>query len=84
MAERSPTPARYLSTMPLRRRKNEQRDPFSHLQGERNDAESGEPWYLTETTGELEVQAGISSNLRHDDLDAQSGDEHVDPDLPDD
>jgi hypothetical protein len=70
--------------MPLRRRKNEQRDPFSHLEDDRNDAESGEPWYLTETTGELEVQAGISSNLRRDDLDASSGAERSEPERPDD
>jgi hypothetical protein len=70
--------------MPLRRRKNEQRDPFSHLEGERQDAESGDPWYLTETTGELEVQAGISSNLRRDDLDASAGGEHPEPERPDD
>jgi hypothetical protein len=70
--------------MPLRRRKNEQRDPFSHLEGERQDAESGDPWYLTETTGELDVQAGISSNLRRDDLDAASGSDHPEPERPDD
>ena len=70
--------------MPLRRRKNEQRDPFSHLEGERQDAESGDPWYLTETTGELDVQAGISSNLQRDDLDASAGGEHPEPERPDD
>lgn len=70
--------------MPLRRRKNEQRDPFSHLEGERQDAESGDPWYLTETTGELDVQAGISSNLRRDDLDAAAGSDHPEPERPDD
>jgi hypothetical protein len=59
--------------MPFRRRKNEQRDPFSHLSGDREAAESGTPWFLGGDTGEeLAVEAGISSNLRDDDLDTEA------------
>ena len=51
------------------RRKNQDRDPFAHLAGERGDAESGSPWFLDADDGpELDVQAGISSNLRNDDV----------------
>jgi hypothetical protein len=45
------------------------RDPFDHLAAERRAAESGEPWFLTPDEGpELDVEAGISSNLRDEDL----------------
>jgi hypothetical protein len=45
------------------------RDPFGHLQDERAQAESGDPWFLAPDDGpELDVQAGISSNLSEDDL----------------
>ncbi|HLM28331.1 MAG TPA: hypothetical protein VK360_00285 [Acidimicrobiales bacterium] len=51
------------------RRKNRDRDPFAHLAGERVDAESGSPWFLDPDDGpELDVEAGISSNLRDDDV----------------
>ena len=46
------------------------RDPFEHLADERRAAESGEPWFLGADDGpELDVEAGISSNLGDDDLD---------------
>jgi hypothetical protein len=58
--------------MPFGRRKHESsksRDPFEHLADERHAAES-DPWFLGPDSGpELEVEAGISSNLRDDDLD---------------
>jgi hypothetical protein len=45
------------------------RDPFDHLADERSAAESGEPWFLGPDDGsELDVEAGISSNLRDEDL----------------
>ena len=45
------------------------RDPFGHLHDERAQAESGDPWFLAPDDGpELDVQAGISSNLSEDDL----------------
>jgi hypothetical protein len=51
------------------RRKQQNRDPFEHLAEERQQAESGDPWFLEPDEGpELDVQAGISSNLSHDDL----------------
>jgi hypothetical protein len=56
--------------MGFRRRKKEDRDPFAHLEAERQEAESGTPWFLgTEGANDLDIQAGISSNLRDDDLD---------------
>lgn len=55
--------------MAFRRRKNEDRDPFAHLAPDREEAESGTPWFMGADTGpELEVEAGISSNLRDEDL----------------
>ena len=46
------------------------RDPFEHLADERRAAESGEPWFLgADDRAELDVEAGISSNLVDDDLD---------------
>jgi hypothetical protein len=55
--------------MGFRRRKNEDRDPFAHLADDREAAESGTPWFIGADTGpELEVEAGISSNLRDEDL----------------
>ena len=48
----------------------EDRDPFGHLADARREAESGEPWFLGPDDGpELDVQAGISSNLRDEDID---------------
>jgi hypothetical protein len=45
------------------------RDPFDHLADERRAAESGEPWFLGPDDGpDLDVEAGISSNLRDEDL----------------
>jgi hypothetical protein len=50
------------------------RDPFGHLQDERAQAESGDPWFLAPDDGpELDVQAGISSNLEQDDLKPPAG-----------
>jgi hypothetical protein len=51
-------------------RTGDERDPFAHLEGERNDAESGSPWFLDgdDDAPELDVQAGISSNLDRRDL----------------
>lgn len=47
------------------------RDPFEHLQEEREKLEEGEqPWFLADEdeVDELRVEAGISSNLAEDDL----------------
>jgi hypothetical protein len=58
--------------MPFGRRKHDSksRDPFEHLADERRAAESGEPWFLDhDDEPELDVEAGISSNLRDEDLD---------------
>lgn len=45
------------------------RDPFDHLADERRAAEA-EAWFLQPDDGpELDVQAGVSSNLSDDDLD---------------
>jgi hypothetical protein len=45
------------------------RDPFEHLADERRAAESDEPWFLGHDDGpELDVEAGISSNLHDEDL----------------
>jgi hypothetical protein len=45
------------------------RDPFEHLADERREAES-EAWFLQPDDGpELDVEAGISSNLDDDHLD---------------
>jgi hypothetical protein len=45
------------------------RDPFDHLAGEREEAESS-AWFLEpDDAPELDVQTGISSNLSEDDLD---------------
>ncbi len=44
------------------------RDPFAHLQDDRDQAEE-EPWFLAPDDGpELHVETGISSNLSEDDL----------------
>lgn len=52
-----------------RRRKQQNRDPFDHLADERRRAESETPWFLEQDDGpELEVQAGISSNLTDADV----------------
>jgi hypothetical protein len=49
---------------------DEERDPFGHLADARREAESGEPWFLGPDDGpELDVQAGISSNISDEDLD---------------
>jgi hypothetical protein len=45
------------------------RDPFDHLADERRAAES-DAWFLQpDDAPELDVQAGVSSNLSDDDLD---------------
>jgi len=45
------------------------RDPFAHLSDDRDDAESGDPWFLApDDEPELHVETGISSNLSEDDL----------------
>lgn len=59
--------------MPFGRRKHDSsksRDPFEHLADERHAAESGEPWFLShDDEPDLDLEAGISSNLRDEDLD---------------
>jgi hypothetical protein len=53
-----------------RKRDSKSRDPFEHLADERRAAESGEPWFLgPDDAPQLDVEAGISSNLRDEDLD---------------
>ena len=59
--------------MAFSRRKDRERkggrDPFGHLRDERAQAESGDPWFLApDDTPDLDVQAGISSNISEDDL----------------
>jgi hypothetical protein len=60
--------------MPLSRRRKQQkqqpnRDPFEHLADERREAEAGTPWFLGPDDGpELDVEAGISSNLNDEDV----------------
>jgi hypothetical protein len=50
------------------RRKQQNRDPFDHLADDRREAES-DAWFLGPDDGpELEVEAGISSNLRDEDV----------------
>jgi hypothetical protein len=54
--------------MAFSRRKDRERkggrDPFGHLSDERAKAETGDPWFLApDDEPELDVQAGISSNL---------------------
>jgi hypothetical protein len=40
------------------------RDPFGHLRDERTRVENDEPWFLGPDDGpQLDIQAGISSNL---------------------
>ena len=52
-----------------RRKKGEDRDPFAHLSADREEAESGTPWFMGADGGpDLDIEAGISSNLRDDDL----------------
>jgi hypothetical protein len=52
-----------------RKHGSKSRDPFEHLADERRAAESGEPWFLGPDDGsDLDVEAGISSNLRDEDL----------------
>lgn len=53
------------------RRKGERnkRDPFTHLAEERRAAEA-DAWFLQPDDGpQLEVEAGISSNIADDDID---------------
>ena len=65
-----------VAAMPFGRRKaahksrdTRARDPFEHLADERRAAES-DAWFLQPDDGpELDVQAGVSSNLSDDDLD---------------
>ena len=64
--------------MAFSRRKDRERrggrDPFGHLQDERAQAESGDPWFLAPDEGpELDVQAGISSNLSEVGLTSRTG-----------
>lgn len=62
--------------MPFGRRKpahkgrgTKARDPFDHLADERRAAES-DAWFMEPDDGpDLDVQAGVSSNLSEDDLD---------------
>jgi len=59
--------------MPFGRRRwqkrRKSRDPFEHLADERQAAEA-EAWFMQPDDGpELEIEAGISSNLRDEDLD---------------
>jgi hypothetical protein len=50
-------------------RTGSRRDPFAHLQKERERAESGQPWFQApDDAPEIELEAGISSNLTEDDL----------------
>lgn len=58
------------STKRSRRGRGASRDPFEHLSEERAKAEEGEPWFLSDDDDapDLNVQAGISSNLRPEDL----------------
>jgi hypothetical protein len=66
--------------MPLGRRKTDdsgrsspRRDPFAHLADERRAAES-DAWFLQpDDEPELDVEAGVSSNLSEDDLEADQG-----------
>jgi hypothetical protein len=56
-----------------RSRETNARDPFDHLADERRAAES-EAWFLQpDDAPQLDVQAGVSSNLRDDDLDGTVG-----------
>jgi hypothetical protein len=66
-----------VAAMPFGRRKDQSkdqkrgrsRDPFDHLQDEREEAETEEPWFLGPDDGpELDIETGISSNLTEDDL----------------
>lgn len=51
-----------------RQEKRSGRDPFAHLQDERAEAEE-QPWFLApDEAPDLEIEAGISSNLSEDDL----------------
>lgn len=62
--------------MPFGRKKTARRgrDPFVHLEGERQAAES-ETWFLQPDDGpELEVETGISSNLSDHDIDDEDDD----------
>jgi hypothetical protein len=59
-----------------RRKQQQNRDPFDHLADERREAESDSPWFLGPDDGpELEVEAGISSNLRDEDVEQREGHE---------
>jgi hypothetical protein len=58
-----------LSRRRKQQKEEQQRDPFGHLAGDRQAAESGEPWFLAPDDGpELDIEAGISSNLSDEDL----------------
>lgn len=55
--------------MALSRRKQQTRDPFDHLADERRQAETDSPWFLGPDDGpELDVEAGVSSNLSDEDI----------------
>ena len=53
-----------------RKGRGSRRDPFEHLREERERVESGEPWFQMpdHDAPDLDVQAGISSDLSEDDL----------------
>jgi hypothetical protein len=64
--------------MAFSRRKDRERrggrDPFGHLHDERAQVESEDPWFLAPDEGpELDVQAGISSNLSEVGLSSRPG-----------
>ena len=64
-----------LPRMAWSRRKQQNRDPFDHLADERREAE-GDAWFLGPDDGpELEVEAGISSNLHDEDVARREGHE---------
>jgi hypothetical protein len=57
-----------VSRMAFRRRKKDERDPFAHLSADREEAESGTPWFMGDDgSPNLDIQAGISSNIADDD-----------------
>ena len=69
----------FCAPMAFNRRRDRERkggrDPFGHLQDERAQAETGDPWFVGDDDGpELDVQAGVSSNLSEDDLDTDKPD----------
>lgn len=50
-------------------RAGSRRDPFAHLEEERERAERGQPWFQgPDDAPQIDLQAGVSSNLTEDDL----------------